>query len=193
MSAFPTDKRLLPAATADDRGRAMLALMTRIEASFDWKTGLALDTADIPTAMLPYAIRSLGLQDYVEPGMKEVYLRRVVANALPIKVQEGTIKGVRYALALLGMSVSWTQWHHQVPRGAPGTHVVAVTLNERLFDGEPLLSERTQRHALKVIETVKRLSQDVAFSVTADTAVDQPIAAVGVSPMQWTFFEAEAA
>ncbi|MFT4098992.1 MAG: phage tail protein I [Rhodoblastus sp.] len=188
-----TDKRLIPAAAADDRGRAMLALMTRIQASFDWKGGLALDVADIPTTMLPYAIRSLGLQDYVEPGMKEAYVRSVVVNALPIKVQEGTIKGVRYALSLLGMTVSWTQWHQRVPLGAPGTHVVVVTLNERLFDGEPLLSERSQRHAQKVIETVKRLSQDVAFSVAADTAVEQPIAALGVNPTQWAFIEGVAA
>jgi len=187
------DIRALPAAVSDDRGKAVLALATQVSASFDWRAGLALTSADIPTVMLPHAIRSLAVQNYVEPGMKEVYQRRVVENALTIKVQEGTIRGVRYALGLLGMTVQWTQWHKQTPMGPPGTHRVTLQINERLFEGEPLLSDRQQAHALKVIDTVKRLSQDVAFSLEAAGASDIGVAAVAMQPMQIAFVTGEAA
>lgn len=186
------DRRARTAALEDDRGRAFHAIVTKITGSFDWKRDLALTWPDVPTAMLPYAIRSLAVQDYVEPGMKEVYQRRVVENALTIKLQEGTIKGVRYALSLLGMTVEWTQWHQRQPLGMPGTHRAVVTLNERLFDGEPVLSERSQLHAKRMIETVKRHSQDVDFSVRADAAGGLRAAGLGIAPMHAAFLEATA-
>lgn len=186
MSRAP-DPRALPAFVSDERGKAILAIMTRVTGSFDWRRDLALRVEDIPAQMLPYAIRSLGVQDYVAPGMQETYLRRVVANALPIKLQEGSIKGVRYALGLLGMTVQWTQWHEMTPLGAPGTHKAVITLEERLFDGEPVLSERSMRQARRVIETVKRHSQDVAISVSAEAAMGVRMAAVGVRPMAFAF------
>ena len=187
------DQRVLPAAVADDRGRAVLAMMTEIGASFDWRPALALTLADIPGAMLPHAVRAFAVQDYVEPGLKEIYVRRVVENALTIKAREGTIRGVRTALGLLGMTVSWTQWHKMTPRGAPGTHTIVVEINERLFDGEPLLSERSQMRAKHIVETVKRHSQDVAFSIAAATHGDIGVGTAGVAPMQWVHLEAVAA
>lgn len=187
------DRRALPVFVSDDRGRATHAAMAKITGSFDWQAALALRWSDVPAAMLPYAIRSLGVQDYVEPGMKEVYQRRVVENALPIKIQEGTIKGVRFALSLLGMTVEWTQWHRRQPLGMPGTHRAVVRLEERLFEGEPLLSERSLLHAKRVIETVKRHSQDVDFMVAADTEGGARVAGVGVRPTHVGYFEGTAA
>ncbi|MDE2577963.1 MAG: phage tail protein I [Hyphomicrobiales bacterium] len=188
-----SDLRVLPAATGDLRGQAILDTVGKVIASADWKAGLALTLADIPTAMLPHAVRSLAVQNYVDPTMKEKYVRAVIDNALAIKVQEGTIKGVRFALSLLGMTVEWTQWHKMTPVGAPGTHKVVVRINELLFDGEPLLSERSQRHAAQVVETVKRHSQDLAFSIAADLTSDLSIGTMAAAPAQWAYFEAVAA
>lgn len=167
MSARQADLRVLPAAAADERGRAILSLMTKITASFDWRATLAVTTADIPTALLPHAIRSASLQSYVEPGMSETHVRRMLSNALPLKVREGTISGVKFGLSLLGMSAEWTQWHEMTPQGAPGTHRVRIYASEYLHEGEPLLSARTQRAALRIVETMKRLSQDVALEIGA--------------------------
>ncbi|WP_457798078.1 phage tail protein I [Methylocystis sp. S23] len=188
MTRVP-DRRALPVFVFDDRGRAIHFAMTQVTGAFDWQAAMAIRWPDVPTVMLPYAIRSLGVQDYVEPGMREVYQRRVVENAIPIKIQEGTIKGVRFALSLLGMTVEWTQWHRRQPLGMPGTHRAVVRLEERLFEGEPLLSERSLLHAKRVIETVKRHSQDVDFMVAADTAAKARVAAVGVRPMHFGFLE----
>ncbi len=187
------DRRALPVFVSDERGKAIHAVMTKVTDAYDWKAALAVTWGDVPASMLPYAIRSLGVQDYVEPGMKESYQRSVVANAIRIKVQEGTIKGVRYALSLLGMTVEWTQWHERQPLGMPGTHRVVVTLNERLFDGEPLLSERSLLHAKRVIEAVKRHSQDVDFSVAAETRAEPGVGTIGLHPMQFAWLEGEAA
>lgn len=187
------DPRALPVFVADDRGKALHAVMAKVTGSFDWRQALALRWSDAPAAMLPYAIRSLSVQDYVEPGMREVYQRRVVEHAISIKIQEGTIKGVRFALSLLGMTVEWTQWHRRQPLGMPGTHRAVVTLNERLFEGEPVLSERSLLHAKRVIETVKRHSQDVDFSVAVDTAGGVRVATAGIRPMQFAYLEGTAA
>lgn len=100
---------------------------------------------------------------------------------------------MRFALGLLGMTVSWTQWHKRTPQGAPGTHRVVVEINELLFDGEPLLSERSQRHAKRVIDAVKRHSQDVDFSIAAATESTIEVATVGIEPMQWAFIQGVAA
>lgn len=169
MSARAPDRRVLPAATADERGRAILSLATQIVGSFDWRQTMAVGIDDIPAAMLPHAIRSAALQSYVEPGLSEAHQRRMLANALPLKVREGTISGVKFGLSLLGMSAQWTQWHETTPHGPPGTHRVRIYVSEYLNDGEPLLSSRTQRAALRIVETMKRLSQDVAVEVGASS------------------------
>ena len=167
MTSRTIDQRILPKATADLRGQTILDLVSNISASFDWQRDLALRVSDIPAAALPHAIRSWAVQNYCDPAMSETHLRNIMDNALTIKLAEGTIKGVKFALGLLGMQVDWVQWHQMTPMGAPGTHMATIYLTERLFNGEPLLSERTQRHVTQMINTVKRHSQDVAFEIGA--------------------------
>jgi len=177
VSARQPDIRVAPAAVNDERGRAILSLMTKITGSFEWRSTLAVTTKDIPAPLLPHAIRSASLQNYVEPGMSETHLRRMLSNALPLKVREGTISGVKFGLSLLGMSAEWTQWHEMTPHGAPGTHRVRIYASEYLHEGEPLLSARTQRAALRIVETMKRLSQDVALEIGAASRAPIGIAA----------------
>jgi P2-related tail formation protein len=183
MIARQPDIRVAPVAVNDERGQAILTLMTKISASFDWRAVMAVTVADIPSAMLPHAIRSASLQNYVEPGMSETHLRRMLSNALPLKVREGTISGVKFGLSLLGMSAEWTQWHEMTPLGSPGTHRVRIYASEYLHEGEPLLSARTQRAALRIVEAMKRHSQDVSLEIGAG-AHAAVVVAVGAAVVQ---------
>ena len=175
------DLRVLPSATADLRGQTVLSLMAMVGASFDWQRSLAVTAADMPTAYLPYAIRQFGIQDYVQPGMREDIVRRLVEHALLIKVREGTISGVRAALSLVGMKVRWTQWHEMTPIGAPGTHRITVYINEFIFENQTvLLDERIQRAADRIIAGTKRHSQTIEFLLGIALA-SSPRAAAGAT------------
>lgn len=158
------DRRTLPAAVADLRGDAVLEIVARAQARFDWRAQLALRGADIPSAYLPYAIRGAAIQDYADPAFAEATLRGLLANALLIKVREGSIKGVTYALSLIGVSVaSWVQWHERVPRGAPGTHTITVSVSDTVFAAEGrAYTQRLQRRIARIVAAAKRHSQDVA-------------------------------
>lgn len=174
MSARPIDPRVLPPSIADDRGRAILALFGEISGRFDWRRDLAVTWSDVPSAMLPYAIRSLALQEIVQPGMTEAIQRRLVENAYPLHALQGKVAGVRLGLSLLGMSVDWSQWFTQVPKGAPGTYVATIRVSEEVFAGEGrVLTFRLQRAASRMVDVMKRWSQDGAlrFATSAEVPV----------------------
>lgn len=176
MTARPVDPRVLPPAIADDRGRAVLSLMAEIAGRFDWRRDLAVTWADVPSAMLPYAIRSLALQDFVQPGMTETVLRRFVANAWQIHQLKGKVAGVRFGLSLLGMSVEWRQWFLDSPPGPPGTYVATVRLSDEVFEAEGrAITLRAQRAAIKMIDVTKRWSQDGSLRVSTEGESEAPI------------------
>lgn len=161
MSERVANPYVLPPSIADDRGRAVLSLMTQVAASFDWKPGLAVAWADVPTPMLPFAVRALALQDLVQPGMREDVVRRFIANAWALKALQGKVVGVRFGLGLLGMDVEWRQWFAVTPKGPPGTYVAIVTVRDEVFEGEGrALTARLQRAALNMVDVMKRWSQE---------------------------------
>jgi phage tail P2-like protein len=162
MSARTPDRRVLPPSIADERGRAVLALMTRIAGEFDWGRELAVTWADAPSAMLPYAVRSLALQEIVQPGMREEVVRRFLPEAWRLHALQGRVSGVRFGLGLLGMEVEWVQWFRAVPPGPPGTYVASIRVTEALFDRdglEPVVTAETQRAAARMVNYMKRWSQ----------------------------------
>lgn len=173
------DRRMLPAAVADMRGQALLSVVARATASIDWRPGLAVSWDDVPTAYLPYAIRGAACQDYVDPDMPEAMQRSLLANAPLIKVQEGTIKGVTFALSLIGVGVArWERWMDRAPMGAPGTHTITVAVADAVYEAEGRsYTQRLQRHVAKVVATAKRHSQGIAIRFQA---ASEPPAFVGV-------------
>ena len=161
---------IVPPSIADKRGRAFGETMARAIADPDFRKLLfeRIDTVD--ASVLPFLVRDFSIEEFVEPGMSEAVVRRLLKGSYDLHASKGFISGVRRGLLMLGMRVVWKQWFKATPKGQPGTHVATVFVNQTIFDDqETLIDERSQRAALRMIEGMKRYSQDVSFQIGVAT------------------------
>jgi phage tail P2-like protein len=171
---------LLPGSIADARGRAFAAVMERALSEPEFRKLLFERIDQVDAAVLPYLVREFAVQDFVEPGMSEAVVRRLIKEAPSLNATRGYIHGVRRGLAMLGMKVSWKQWFQQTPPGQPGTHRVTVYVNETIFDGQTaMLDARMQRAALRMIDGMKRWSQFISFEIGVALTGRVRVAAAG--------------
>jgi phage tail P2-like protein len=171
---------VVPGSVSDARGRAFAVVMERALSEPEFRKLLfeRIDTVD--AAVLPYLVREFAVQDFVEPGMSEAVVRRLIKEAPALNASRGYVHGVRRGLAMLGMKVSWQQWFQQVPPGQPGTHRVTVYVNDTIFDGQTaLLDTRMQRAALRMIDGMKRWSQSNSFEIGVALTGKVQVAAAG--------------
>ena len=144
---------------ADERGRALIRTLA---AAVDRTPpdALRLDWATCDAALLPAGVRGLGLQDFMFDGITEPIVRRFLANADELKALAGSLSGIRFGLALLGMSVDWRSWHGQTPKGAPGTFDAVVFVQAPLTDDPDLFSPESFAAARAMVDAMKRWSQE---------------------------------
>ena len=106
------------------------------------------------------------MEEYIEPGLSETHIRRLLTRSYELKALKGLVVGTKLGLELLGMTVEWKQWFEQEPMAQAGTHEVTVFVNEQIFeDALMLLSRKVQLQALRMIENTKRQSQHIAFRI----------------------------
>ncbi len=168
------DRRSIPPSILDSRSRAFGAVLRRALAEPDFRALLFewIDTVD--ARMLPFLIREFGIQHFVEPGMSEAVIRRLLKGSFELHSKMGFIHGVRTGLAMLGVSVtSWRQWFQETPQAAPGTHVATVSVASEVFVGEgQAITSRLQRSIGRMVARMQRKSQFVAIRFTSDPASD---------------------
>lgn len=165
------DPRIVPPSIHDERSRAFGEVMRKALAEPEFKKLLFERIDDADARVLPFLIRSFNVQHFVEPGMTDTIVRRIIKGSFELHRQKGFIYGVRTGLAMLGISVtSWSQWFQQHPAGAPGTHVATLSVGEQVFvDEGRIISARLQRAIARNISRMQRKSQYIALRFTASS------------------------
>jgi phage tail P2-like protein len=183
------DASLVPPSIFDERGKAFGEVMARAIADPQFKTLLFERIDDVDASVLPFLIREFSIEEFVEPGMSEPIIRRLLKGAFELHARKGFIDAVRTGLGFLGVRVkSWTQWFEAVPSAAPGTHVVQLSIDEIVFEAEGrAITARLQRAIGRMIDGTKRHSQDVTIRFVAESATSvfvaaQPISRIKISP-----------
>lgn len=163
------DKRLIPPSIRDDRAQAFGNTLRQALADPDFRALLMERIDDVDARLLPFLVREFGLQHFVEPGMTEAVIRRLLKGSFLLHAQMGYVYGVRTGLAMLGVSVtSWSQWFQRLPAGAPGTHIVSVSVDEEIFiDEGQAITSRLQRAIGRMVRRMQRFSQYIAIRFTA--------------------------
>jgi phage tail P2-like protein len=161
---------LLPPSIRDERSIAFMGVMQQAMLEPDFKQALTERIDSVDARLLPALIRELSCEEFIEPGMSEAVIRRLLKRAYELHAKKGYLEGIRLGLQLLGMKVHWTQWYNSGfnhrPKRPAGTHKAVVYANEYIFDNQgQILDLRTERAALRMINGMKRWSQDVDFSI----------------------------
>lgn len=171
--------KLIPPSIADERSRAFGRLMERAIADPDFKVLLFERIDSVDAALLPFLIREFSIEEFVEPDMSDAVIRTLLKGSYELHASKGYISGVRKGLLMLGMRPVWKQWFQQNPKGAAGTHVATVFVNQTIFNGQSvLLDERIQRVAQRMINGMKRWSQDVTLQLAVSTSAKAGVASV---------------
>lgn len=106
-------------------------------------------------------------------GLPEARIRALGKEAYWLHSIKGYDGGVKHGLSLLGFRAQIHQWYNEDPIGLPNTHRIDVEIREPLFDDEPAYSEKTERQIWRMINAMKRWSQDTALRLIG--AVDGPV------------------
>jgi phage tail P2-like protein len=164
---------LVPPSIADARGRAFGVTMQRALDEPDFSALLIEQVETVDARLLPFLVRQLSMEEFVEPDMREDIVRALLTRAYELHARKGFLDGVRLGFDLLGVRVDWRQWFEMTPPGAPGTHRARLYLRRRLFKGAgPLIDERVQRAVVRMIDHMKRWSQDVDFALAIEARSD---------------------
>lgn len=167
------DRRSIPPSILDARSRAFGEVLRRAVAEPDFRKLLFEWLDDVDPSLFPFLIREFGIQHFVEPGMTDAVIRRLLKGSFELHRKMGFINGVRAGLGMLGVSVtSWSQWFQQTPQGAPGTHVATISVDAEVFVEEGrALTARLQRAIGRMVGRMQRKSQFVAVRFTAESEV----------------------
>ena len=167
------DPRIIPPSIHDARSRAFGEAVRHALAEPDFKRLLFEWIDDVDPRLFPFLVREFGLQHFVEPGMTEAVIRRLLKGSYELHRKMGFVDGVRTGLDMLGISVtSWSQWFQQTPKGAAGTHVVTVSVDDEVFiDEGSAITERLQRAIGRMVARMQRKSQFVAIRFTTGSEV----------------------
>lgn len=154
--------QLVPPGVNDARSRAFAGALGEVLAQFETSALIVENAWTAPAAMLPALVMSAGLTEFVSPGMREDLLRALIADAPGIHAMTGTVAGTRRALAAIGVEARWTQWWQEMPKAAHDTHKVVLFLADTIIAGAAPLDVPNQQAAARIINAVKRWSQDIA-------------------------------
>ncbi|MBX9619506.1 MAG: phage tail protein I [Hyphomicrobiales bacterium] len=180
---------IIPPSISDERGRAFGEVMAQALAEPDFKQLLFERIDEVDADLLPFLVREFSLEEFVEPEFSDDAIRNLLKGSFALHARKGFIDGVRTGLGFLGIRVvAWRQWFELQPPGAPGTHTVTLTVDDVVFAaGIKTISLRLQRLASRMVEAMKRASQDVGIRFAAESATPvflaaQPISRIAIRP-----------
>lgn len=173
------DTRIIPPSIHDERSRAFGEAIRQALADPDFKRLLFEWLDNVDPRLFPFLIREFGLQHFVDPGMTEAVIRRLLKGSFELHRKMGFITGVRTGLDMLGISItSWSQWFQQTPKGAAGTHIATVSVDDEVFiDEGRAITARLQRAIGRMVARMQRKSQFIAirFTTAGDTESTVPV------------------
>jgi phage tail P2-like protein len=181
MATLAADRaRLVPPSIGDLRGKAFGEVLAAALDEPEFAKFLLERIDDVDASALPFLIREFSIEEFVEPGMREAVIRRLLKGSHELHARKGFFDGVRRGLEMLGVSVlSWRPWLDEVPKAAPGTHVVVVRIDEAVFAAEgQAITTRLQRVVQRMVSGMKRHSQYVGLRYSVPSTVPAYVGAV---------------
>lgn len=164
--------KALPPQTNDRRGRAFARVFDGHFADNPISGFAVKDPATCPAEALPALIAEYSMEEFIAPGLPEVYVREILKNRWLLKKYKGYDKGVKLGLALLGVEAEIIHWHQRTPKGPANTQTVRFSPSAPIYSSETtLLGERTLQAAQQMIEATKRLSQGTILEVSSRVKV----------------------
>ena len=158
---------LTPPGVADARSRDLVATTAALIRERPLDAFLFVDWATVDARFLPALIATAGLSDLIEPGLPETRIRALGAEARQINLTRGFVSGIKRGLELVGMRPTIVQWFQETPKATPNTHRITVHLGEQVMGetGGPIVSAPAIRQARRIIDGMKRWSQDHSFAI----------------------------
>ena len=119
-----------------------------------------------PEALLPWLAWALSVDGW-SPDWPLLVRRQVVARAIAIQREKGTLSAIRNAVAAFGAAVEIKEWWQLDPAGTPGTFQLVLALGAAA--GSPPTSDFID----DVIDQVTRnkpLSRSFTFTISAEAS-----------------------
>lgn len=164
--------QLLPPGVKDERQQAYIRALDSGLKTIDIQTFIMSDADTVDAKLLPYLAREFSMQEFIEPGLKDAAVRKLIGRSYELHSKKGYIEGVRLGLDAIGVQATWVQWWQEEPKAHHNTHKVSVFFDEILFDDSALGDHRHRNAVTRIIEAMKRWSQDVAITFGVRTKVN---------------------
>jgi phage tail P2-like protein len=132
--------------------------------TIDIQTRAMWNAWQCPEPVLPFLAWAVSV-DVWESSWPVELQRQVVSSSLEIHRYKGTPKGVKLALASLGLDFEYSEWWQASPRGQPGTFAITVYVNNNLADDVELLGAKNQALIKRLIDCNKRGSAHYEFNL----------------------------
>ncbi len=164
MARIWSDRQLERATTPqakDIRGKAFLSAVNRMLGEQPLPGPHLRDPETCPAEALPALVAESSMEEFIEPGLPEHVVRRILKNRHALQSSEGYDVGVKLGLKLLGMSAVIEHWWQVEPKREANTHNLTFYIGEQLFSNDQLFfGAREKKAAQRMIEATKRYSQE---------------------------------
>lgn len=163
---FP--ESLIPPGINDERSRAILGAFETMASEFDFARLLMRQSREMPAEVLPLAIAERSLEEFLDPdGSPEPAVRKLIDLAFVLHQTKGTDAGVLAALAAFGLDAEILQWFDRTPAGPHDTHTITVDASQDIFGDGDLWAGRVFRQVWRVVDAMKRWSQETGLQMAA--------------------------
>ena len=159
-------EKLTPPGVADERTRLMVEAIAAVMLEEETSTCI-IGWDNAPIEMLPAMIVENSLQEFIEPGLPEPRIREIGKQAFYLHAIKGFDFGVLYALAAFDLEAEILQWYLKQPPGPHDTHAVTVDTQQDIFNDGEIWTGRTYRQIWRIIDNMKRWSQDTSVALAA--------------------------
>jgi P2-related tail formation protein len=183
MTAQRSTLALIPPSIFDARGRAFGNVIEQAMLEPDFKQFLIERIDSVDARLLPSLIREFGLHKFVEVDMSEPTLRAMLKGSFDLHKEIGTIRGVRFGLGLIGLSIkNWVQWFEESPKATSGTHRVRLVMERAIFPEGSSITARLIRTIERMVRHTQRASQHITLLIeTKSDAVPVHVGAVFIT------------
>ena len=132
--------RITPPQVLDERGKAILRSLDHIIGERPIEEFYVRDAVTCPSEALPALIAETSMEEFIEPGLPEAIVRRILKHAWLLQSLAGKDDGVLLGLSLLGINATITQWWQTKPKGRKHPGETAGVF-ELILGGAPLGSQ----------------------------------------------------
>lgn len=123
------------------------------------------DSTRCPAALLPWLAWAKSVDGWDE-AMAEQPRRQLVQQSFAIHQHKGTAGAVRRAMAALGVTVDFTEWH-DLPGAAPYTFGLVAWVNDNRGDEDAVLTPQLYRRLQSIVDATRNERSHYSFKIGA--------------------------